>query len=194
MTRQINLRRAVIIVLWSISFALCAQAVDEVQNIILIGWNGAQRDHVNEAIARGELPNLKKLSREGAFVKIDIEGGTDHQAGLAQILTGYYPEVTGVYSNRKYQPIPKGLTIFERLEKHFGPDKIVTCAVIGKRAHVTRAPKKVKVNKDKKNEKQHRARNIQLSIEKSRIFQPESTFCPINSIYEELYVVERKNS
>ena len=35
---------------------------------------------------------------------------------------------------------------------------------------------------------------ILLSIEKSRIFQPESTFCPINSIYEELYVVERKNS
>jgi len=159
MTRQINLRRTVIIVLWSLSFAVCAQAVDEVQNIILIEWNGAQRDHVNEAIARGELPNLQKLAQDGAFVKIDIEGLTDHQAGLAQVLTGYYPEVTGVYSNRKYQLIPKGLTIFERLEKHFGPDKIVTCAVICKRAHVTRAAIKVKVNKDKKNEKQRRARN-----------------------------------
>jgi len=70
------------------------------------------------------------------MVNIDIEGTTDTKSGWTQIQTGYYQMVTGVYSNTRYQPIPKGLTIFERLEKHFGPDDIVTVAVIGKKGHV----------------------------------------------------------
>ncbi|MGV8121407.1 MAG: hypothetical protein AB2L14_16735 [Candidatus Xenobiia bacterium LiM19] len=39
---------------------------------------------------------------------IDIRGVTDTNAGWAQILTGYYPEISGVYSNRLYRPIPEG--------------------------------------------------------------------------------------
>ena len=35
---------------------------------------------------------------------------------------------------------------------------------------------------------------ILLSIEKSRNFQSKSSLCPINSIYEGLYAVKRKNS
>jgi len=105
-------------------------------NIILIGWDGAQRDHLNQSLRQGELPNLKKLSQQGTMVNIDIEGTTDTKSGWTQIQTGYYQMVTGVYSNTRYQPIPKGLTIFERLEKHFGPDDIVTVAVIGKKGHV----------------------------------------------------------
>jgi len=107
-------------------------AVERPQNIILFGWEGAQRDHVNECLSRKELPSLQKLIDQGTCVKIDIEGTTDTKAGWSQILTGYYPEVTGVYSNSHYQPIPKGLSIFERLEAHFGSDKFVTVAVIGK--------------------------------------------------------------
>jgi len=110
-------------------------AVERPQNVILFGWDGAQRDHVNDCLSRKELPNLQKLIDQGTCVEIDIEGKTDTKAGWSQILTGYYPEVTGVYSNGKYQPVPKGLSIFERLEKHFGPDQFVTVAVIGKKAH-----------------------------------------------------------
>jgi len=78
------------------------------RNIILIGWDGAQRNHVKESLNRGELPNLKRLSSEGALVAIDILRVTDTKAGWAQILTGYEPEVTGVFSNRHFQPIPRG--------------------------------------------------------------------------------------
>ncbi|MDH4239277.1 MAG: alkaline phosphatase family protein, partial [Phycisphaerae bacterium] len=118
-------------------------------NIILFGWDGAQRDHVNECLSRKELPTLQKLIDEGAYVKIDIEGVTDTKAGWSQILTGYYPEVTGVYSNGRYQSIPKGLSIGERLEKHFGPDNIVTLAVIGKKGHVDAdPPQKIKVKEE----------------------------------------------
>jgi len=133
-------------------------AVDKPKNIILFGWDGAQRDHVNEALGRGELPTLKKLGAEGAYVKIDIEGVTDTKAGWSQILTGYYPEVTGVYSNGRYQPVPKGLSIFERLEEHFGTDDFVTVAVIGKKGHcgANDPPKKIRL-KDEETEKKKAA-------------------------------------
>ncbi|UCG57160.1 MAG: alkaline phosphatase family protein [Phycisphaerales bacterium] len=143
------------VVLWSIVIGLMASAsgaalaVNQPQNIILFGWDGAQRNHVNECLARGELPNLQKLIDRGTCVEIDIEGKTDTKAGWSQILTGYYPEVTGVYSNRQYRPIPKGLSVFERLEQALGHDKFVTVAVIGKKGNVGgAAPKKTRVRQE----------------------------------------------
>ncbi len=110
------------------------------RNIILIGWDGAQRNHVKECLRRGDLPNLQQLISEGAIVDIDVLRTTDTKAGWTQILTGYEPEVTGVYSNARYQPIPKGYTVFERLEQFFGADNFVTVAVIGKKEHVDADP------------------------------------------------------
>lgn len=104
-------------------------------NIILFGWDGAQRNHVKECLERGELPTLKKLGEEGGFVAVDVvNGATDTKAGWTQILTGYNPEVTGVYSNGRYRDVPAGLSIFERLKKQFGSD-FVCVAVIGKSGH-----------------------------------------------------------
>ena len=120
------------------------------RNVILIGWDGAQRAHLHECLARGELPNLKALADEGALVDIDIiTGATDTKAGWTQILTGYHPEVTGVYSNGRYRDVPAGLSIFERLKKHFGPD-FVCVAVIGKREHCgeIRAPFKKQLTEE----------------------------------------------
>ncbi len=111
-----------------------------VHNVILIGWDGAQREHVRECLKRGELPNLAKLASEGRLVAIDILRTTDTKAGWTQILTGYEPEKTGVFSNGRYQPIPKGYTLFERLEQHFGADNIATVAVIGKKGNVDADP------------------------------------------------------
>ena len=118
------------------------------QNIVLIGWDAAQREHVKECLARGELPTLKALAREGRMVDIDIRGKTDTKAGWCQILTGYDPDVTGVYSNGKYQPVPEGLSIFERLKEHFGADRFAAVAVIGKKAHCGEIdpPKKVRLS------------------------------------------------
>ena len=95
-------------------------------NIILFGWDGAQREHVQQCLERDELPTLKMLSEEGALVDVDVvTGATDTKAGWSQILTGYHPQVTGVYSNGRYRDIPAGLSIFERLKEHFGPDDVV---------------------------------------------------------------------
>jgi len=142
--------RRIGIVLLVLAFSIVVSAAEKnpakkdakVKNVILIGWDGAQRNHVKEALGRGELPNLKKLSSQGALVGIDIYRITDTKAGWAQILTGYEPEVTGVFNNSIFQSIPEGYTIFERLERHFGPDNIATVAVIGKTGHVGNAPAK----------------------------------------------------
>jgi precorrin-6B methylase 2 len=129
-------------------------ASDHPQNVILFGWDGARRDHIKKYLKQKKLPNLQKLINEGTFVEIDVEGKTDTTAGWVQILTGYYPEVTGVYGNYQYKPIPKNLSIFERLEKHFGPDKFVSIAIIGQSDNFgTAPPKKIKVPDEDRNSK-----------------------------------------
>ncbi len=127
--------------------AWAQQGAEAPRAIFIIGWDGAQRDHLRECLQRKELPTLQMLADEGALVEIDIEGTTDTKAGWSQILTGYYPEITGVYSNGRYQPIPEGYSVPERLEKHFGDDGIFTFAVIGKSGHVdANPPQKIKLD------------------------------------------------
>jgi len=104
------------------------------RNVILVGWDGAQREHVRECLQRGELSALKALASEGSLRNIDVRGTTDTKAGWSQILTGYDPDVTGVYSNSRFQPVPRGLSVFERLKERFGP-AFVTVAVIAKEQH-----------------------------------------------------------
>ncbi|MCS7306617.1 MAG: alkaline phosphatase family protein [Thermoguttaceae bacterium] len=139
------------------------------RNIILIGWDGAQRDHVLQCLERGELPTLKRLQQEGALVHIDvITGATDTKAGWTQILTGYHPEVTGVYSNGRFRDVPAGLSVFERLKKHFGQD-FACVAVIGKSAHCgeIRPPwKKPLEEVEKQLEKAEAKRKTKLAKEK----------------------------
>jgi hypothetical protein len=137
----------------------------DVKNIVVIGWDGSQRNHVREMLERKELPNLAALSKEGKMVDIDVtSGATDTKAGWTQILTGYRCEVTGVYSNGKYQPVPEGYSIFERLEKHFGPETIDTVAIIGKKAHVDNdAPRKVDYDKWQTGEKKEQVINKRAS-------------------------------
>ncbi|MHC4136634.1 MAG: alkaline phosphatase family protein [Planctomycetota bacterium] len=129
-----------------LGFAGAAPAEEPVPgNVILFGWDGAQREQVTQALLRGELPTLAGIAKRGTWVEIEIEGATDTKAGWAQILTGYLPEVTGVFSNRKYRPIPKGLTIFERLE---ALDRgYATLAVIGKKGNVDAdGPRKIRLD------------------------------------------------
>lgn len=121
--------------------ASLASAADEGKNVILIGWDGAQRNHVKEMLEKGQLPVLTSLAKEGTMVDIDVvTGATDTKAGWTQILTGYAPDKSGVFSNSRYQPIPVGYTILERVEQALGKDSVVTMTMIGKAGHVDADP------------------------------------------------------
>ncbi|MGB9878084.1 MAG: alkaline phosphatase family protein [bacterium] len=118
-----------------------AFAFPKALSVLLIGWDGVQRDHLKELLSQNQLPNLASLVKEGKLVDIDITtGATDTKAGWTQILTGYAPEKTGVYSNSRYQAIPEGYSVFERLESFFGPSNIFTAAIVGKKGNVDNDP------------------------------------------------------
>jgi Uncharacterized proteins of the AP superfamily len=103
------------------------------RSAILISWDGALREHINDCLKRNQMPNLAQLIKEGRMVDIEVSGHvTDTRSGHAQMLTGYDPSVTGVYSNSIFRPIPLGISIFERLQQAFGRKDIATIMVTGK--------------------------------------------------------------
>ncbi|MCG2658993.1 MAG: alkaline phosphatase family protein, partial [Kiritimatiellae bacterium] len=107
--RKTLLWLAVLGLVWTIP----ALAENKPGNIILMGWDGAHRDHVKVLLKEDKLPNLKKLVDEGTLVDVDVtSGATDTKAGWTQILTGYKPEITGVYNNSKYRDVPAGYSVF----------------------------------------------------------------------------------
>lgn len=122
---------------------------DNFKNVILIGWDGMQRNHLNELLEENKLPNFNKYFLEnGSCVNTMITtGATQTKPGWAEILTGYNPSKTGVFSNKDYKPISKGYTIFERLEDYFGDENIITMFIAGKINNVgARGPHKLCVN------------------------------------------------
>jgi hypothetical protein len=102
-------------------------------NVVLVGWDGSRRERVQELLAAGQLPNLQKLISEGCLVLTEITTGeTQTKPGWAEILTGYSAPRLKISGNRDYRPIPVGYTVFERLQKAFGPAGITTIFLSGK--------------------------------------------------------------
>jgi len=69
------------------------------------------------------------------FDNTTTNGATGTKPGWVQIFSGYDAEVTGVYDNGNYQPIPEGYSVFEKVENHFGADNVVTMFISGKGVH-----------------------------------------------------------
>ncbi len=105
----------------------------QARSAILISWDGALRDHVQDRLERKELPRLARLIASGRMVDVEVTGhATDTRSGHAQILTGCDPQVTGVFTNSRFRPIPPGLSVFERLTQAFGKAGIATAMLTGK--------------------------------------------------------------
>jgi hypothetical protein len=113
-------------------------ACRDLPNVIIIGWDGVQRDHLMQCFNKklpecaNGLPNIAALDGGVIYDATITSGDTATKPGWAQILTGYNAQMTGVFSNGNYQPIPQGYTIFEKLENHFGANNIVTMFISGK--------------------------------------------------------------
>ncbi len=120
-----------------LSSTVVASAVP--RNVILIDWDGTRRQQVDRSLAEEKLPVLQSLIDRGVYVKIDVENVTDTRAAWMQLLTGYAPKPAGD-SDRQTPPAPKGTSILQRLEKHFGPEKFVTVALIGSHRTLSELP------------------------------------------------------
>lgn len=119
------------------------------KNVILIGWDGVQKNHFDEMLAEKKLPYFQKYFLDGGTC-VDTfitTGTTQTKPGWSEILTGYGPAKTGVFSNLEYAPIPQGYTLFERLEEYFGNDNIFTIFISGKKNNMAATgPHKVCTN------------------------------------------------
>ncbi|MGZ3809905.1 MAG: alkaline phosphatase family protein, partial [Bacteriovorax sp.] len=117
------------------------------QKILLVGFDGCRRSSIVELLAQKKLPNLQSLIDTGSYVEVRVnEGATETKPGWSQILSGYNSNVTKVYTNKFYEPIPAGLTLFERLKKNFGKD-FKTFFVTGKTNNTgIRGPHKICIN------------------------------------------------
>lgn len=120
-------------------FYINASSWEEVKNVILIGWDAVQRDHLFEMLNSGRLSNLTSfVNQNGRLFNITImDHITDTKAGWTQILTGYRWWRTGVFNNEYwFHSIPRGYTIPERVENYFGKDKVSTAFIVGKLGHM----------------------------------------------------------
>lgn len=109
----------------------------EKKNVILIGWDGAQRNHLFEMINRGLLGNLTSFSNNRISNITVMDHGTDTKAGWTQILTGYKWWRTGVFNNVYwFHSVPPNYTIPERVESYFGGNQVTTGFIIGKLDHM----------------------------------------------------------
>lgn len=115
-------------------YYLNASSVTIEKNVILLGWDGVQRNHLLELMGRGLMPNLVSFVNKGTIVNITVSDHlTDTKAGWTQVLTGYKWWRTGVFANSVwFHSIPYGYTIPERLENIYGKDEIATAFITGK--------------------------------------------------------------
>lgn len=137
--------------------------VGKPHNAILFSWDGLDRSVFEELLAEKKLPNALSLIREGSYHEADVVGCISlTKPSHAMMLTGLGTDDTRVVSNKKFQPIPEGYTVFERLQKHFGgKENIRTFFVAGKVAHVGgRGPEEAKewLKQKKKQDERRRRR------------------------------------
>jgi len=129
-----TLRCIVVILLFFMILAPPAYAEEDLPNLILISFDGYQRNHLWEQLDAGEMPNLKGFMEEGVYLELNqIDYMTQTKTAHAQMLSGYQANVTGVYANLfVFHPLPIGYTLLERAESHFGSENVATGFISGK--------------------------------------------------------------
>jgi len=126
------------LVILQAAFTGCVGASAEAPNVLLISFDGYQREHMWEQLEAGELPNLKRLMDDGVYLDLSqIDYRTQTKVAHAQMLSGYQSATTGVYSNgHVFHALPTGYTFLERAEEHLGGDGIATGFISGKRTNM----------------------------------------------------------
>ena len=98
----------------------CYTAADPGFDVLLVSIDGTPPALLDEEW--DSLVVLPTLIDGGSQQILQVEGITDTMASHARLLTGYGDDITGVTSAFHWSPIPKGLTLPERLRARFGPN------------------------------------------------------------------------
>jgi hypothetical protein len=116
-------------------------------NAVLVGWDGVRRERLQEQLAAGNLPNLRRLIDAGGMTDTQVTtGSTQTKPGWAEILTGRSADGMGIESNDVYRPVPEGFTIFEALKKRLR-GRVATIFIGGKDSNIgSRGPHEICVN------------------------------------------------
>ena len=122
------------VLVFLVSFCVQMASADDQKNVILMSWDGYQRNHFLEDLSNYQLPNLEKLMDQGVYLNLSvIDHKTQTKPGHAQMLTGYRGDVHGVFANFvNFTSVPEGYTVLERVEEHYGYDNVVTGFIAGK--------------------------------------------------------------
>ena len=108
-------------------------------NLIILGWDGSDREAVELQLSNGNLPHLEDLiGSEGGMWPVhvfrnryfglsaerEIESNTSTKPGWVEVVTGVDPVLYGIRTNKEWNPLPDGETIFEKLRQD-NPDLVV---------------------------------------------------------------------
>jgi hypothetical protein len=111
-------------------------------NVLIVGWDGVQRDHLRDCYDRrdpgcpGGLPNVARLSAGRGILPITVtSAATSTIPGWVEILTGYDAATLGIPDNSHYQSAPAGYSLFEKAERFFGASRVVTIFLASKGNH-----------------------------------------------------------
>ena len=122
------------LVLAVLTISAVLRAADVPQGIMVIGWDGAERNNVKRLLAADRIAQPGVACKGRALVDIDIVTGATETATGWQILTGYAPDKTGVLSDKIYRPIPR-LYDIRAIERFLRFRKHQTAAIIGKTSY-----------------------------------------------------------
>ncbi len=131
-----TLRGVMVILLFSMLLTPLTHAEEDPPNLILVSFDGYQRNHLWEQLDAGEMPNLERLMETGVYLELNqIDYLTHTKTAHAQMLSGYQANVTGVYANRLvFHPLPTGYTFLEKAESRFGD--VATGFISGKTSNI----------------------------------------------------------
>lgn len=102
------------------SLAGCHASEDPGFDTLLVSIDGTPPALLDEEWA--DLTAIPAVAAEGSLQTLAVEGVTDTMASHARLLTGYGEDVTNVDSAFHWEPLPKGITVPERLKKRWGPN------------------------------------------------------------------------
>jgi hypothetical protein len=124
------------------SCASLGEAGGAFRHLVVVGWDGVQRDHFYACYHKqlpgcpDGLPHLAALTNGRPLNLTVTSAGTCTKPGWVEILTGYDAASLGIPDNRVFRAVPSGYSVLEKIQEHLGPDRVASLFIAGKSAHV----------------------------------------------------------